>query len=586
MNRSEPGRYALVIATAAYRDPKLRPLRAPGIDAKRLGDVLADPAIGGFEVEFALDEEEHRLRRRIAAFFANRRRDDLLLLHCSCHGVKDESGELYLAASDTEMGVLSATGISSQWLNEQIGRSRSSRVVVLLDCCFSGSFPFGAQPRAGEGVDVTERFNGRGRAVITASDSMEYAYEGDQLTGEGRPSIFTSAVVEALKSGEADRDQDHRISVSELYDYVYDRVQRETPNQTPNMLSSLEGPLYIAKSSYEAPVEPAKLDPDLLALAEHPVAAARLGAVEELIKLCESPSKGVALSARLALEQMIGDDSRRVAERVGEGLAKLPQAEREAEPPGRRSPPPQPSGQARPPRRPPPPRPPREPSPSRSRPPRRVRRRAPIAIGAGVVAVGLAAALAILLSGSSGGDEKAAASVPPGDVAFVTQMPDPPGGAVTQAHLQRTVQQLAATNNKSLPTAKASEYEALQKEALEEILDQLWLEGEGSEQGIDVTQAEITKELERIKEQSFSDEAEYQKFLADSGYNQEDVRERVRLQIITRKLQQRFGGSGTASKREQQVFQRYVQAYQDKWQSRTACAPEYVVDQCSNTSKR
>jgi len=246
---SDVGRYALVVAESEYRDAKLRRLRAPAADAERLAAVLEDPDVGGFAVEVAMDETEPELRRRIARFFAGRKPDDLLLVHFSCHGVKDEGGELYLAASDTEVGdLLSATGISSSWLSEQIGRSRSKRVVVLLDCCFSGSFPFGMRARATGQVDMHEYLEGRGRAVITASSAMEYAYEGDELSGEGHPSIFTEAVVQGLETGEADRDGDRWISVDDLYGYVYDRVKERTPWQNPNKLSNLEGPLHIARS--------------------------------------------------------------------------------------------------------------------------------------------------------------------------------------------------------------------------------------------------------------------------------------------------------------------------------------------------
>jgi Caspase domain len=250
----EGGRHALVVAVSRYRDPKLRRLRAPAADAKRLAAVLQDPNVGGFDVEVALDENEAPLRRRIARFFSGRRPDDLLLVHFSCHGIKDERGDLYLAAADTEVGdLLGATGVSSSWLSEQVGRSRSRRVVLLLDCCFSGSFPFGVRARATDTVDAQHQLEGRGRAVITASNAMEYAYEGDQLTGHGEPSIFTEAVVEGLASGDADRDGDGLISVDELYDYVFDRVKERTPNQTPNKLSTLEGALHIARSQARPP---------------------------------------------------------------------------------------------------------------------------------------------------------------------------------------------------------------------------------------------------------------------------------------------------------------------------------------------
>ena len=100
-------------------------------------------------------------------------------------------------------------------------------------------------------MDAPGQLQGRGRAIITASNSMEYAYEGDELTGEGQPSVFTEAVVEGLRTGKADLDMDHLISIDDLYHYVYDRVRERTPNQTPSIKSDLEGALYLARSSYQ-----------------------------------------------------------------------------------------------------------------------------------------------------------------------------------------------------------------------------------------------------------------------------------------------------------------------------------------------
>ncbi|WP_445151770.1 caspase family protein [Baekduia sp. Peel2402] len=246
MSPASGGRHALIVATARYDDPKLDALRAPATDAAALAAVLADPAKGAFEVETVLDQSQGTVARRIASFFRDRRPDDLLLVHFSCHGVKDDRGELFLAATDTEVDLLSATGVSTQWLNDQITRTRSRRTVVLLDCCFSGAFPFGMRPRSPTIIDAPDELQGRGRAIITASSAMEYAFEGDQLTGAGQPSIFTAAIVEGLETGRADLDGDGRVSVDDLYDYVYDRVRERTPSQTPSKKSDLEGPLYLA----------------------------------------------------------------------------------------------------------------------------------------------------------------------------------------------------------------------------------------------------------------------------------------------------------------------------------------------------
>jgi uncharacterized caspase-like protein len=349
VSTTSTGRHALIVATASYSDSRLQQLRAPAADAEALADVLRDPERGDFDVELGVNKTHGELTRMIARFFGDRSPRDLLLLHFSCHGVKDEDGELYLAATDTDLDLLSATGISAAWLNDRINRTRSRRTVVLLDCCFSGSFPSGLR-RRGDGMDAPQRLEGRGRAIITASNAMEYAYEGDELKGEGRPSVFTEAVVEGLRTGEADLDQDQLVSIDDLYHYVYDRVRDRTPNQTPSIKSDLEGALYLARSTYQRPIEAARLDPDLLSRTEDRYAGIREGAVQELGALLAASDPSVALAARETLLRMTSDDSRRVAARAQAALeaaedaedAERVDSEGEGSPPPSRPPPVQP----------------------------------------------------------------------------------------------------------------------------------------------------------------------------------------------------------------------------------------------------
>jgi hypothetical protein len=252
-------RSALVIASDEYQDPGLARLRAPVTDASALGGVLGDPRIGGFEVAMSSNETEARLRREIGRFFADRGRDDLLLLYIACHGVKDEDGRLYFATSDTELQNLAATAISADFVDQQISRSRSRSVVLILDCCYSGAFSRGMTTRASGGIDLLERFDGRGRVVITSSTAMEYAFEDGELAGgEGEASVFTSAVVQGLQTGEADLDGDGWITVRELYEYVYDAVRRRTGNQSPTMSSSdTVGDIFLARNPLSPPTGPA-----------------------------------------------------------------------------------------------------------------------------------------------------------------------------------------------------------------------------------------------------------------------------------------------------------------------------------------
>lgn len=308
-------RMALIVAGDEYADPGLRRLRAPSLDAQALARVLGDQRIGGFDVRTMLNEPTQNVNEAVEEFFADRDPDDLLLLHFSGHGVKDETGELYFATPTTKLNRLGATAVSAEFVNRRMSRSRSRRIVLLLDCCYAGAFARGALPRAGLGVNVEEQFGGRGRVVITASNAMEYAFDGTELadTQEQSPSVFTSALVEGLESGEADRDSDGYVAIDELYDHVYDTVRRSTPSQTPGKWTfDVQGDIYIAKRA--RPVSrPVSLPEELQHAIDHPIAKIRAGAVGELERLRHSKHEGLALAARLALEALADDDSRLVS---------------------------------------------------------------------------------------------------------------------------------------------------------------------------------------------------------------------------------------------------------------------------------
>jgi Caspase domain len=118
----------------------LAQLRSPAHDADALVRVLGDPGIGGFDVDLLVDADGRAIRRRIAAFFANRDRDDLLLLHFSCHGIKDTRGRLHLTSRDTDLSVLGATSVPASFVHDALDETQSRRVVLILDCCYSGAF--------------------------------------------------------------------------------------------------------------------------------------------------------------------------------------------------------------------------------------------------------------------------------------------------------------------------------------------------------------------------------------------------------------------------------------------------------------
>jgi molecular chaperone DnaJ len=254
------GREALLIANGAYDSPAFRPLRSPRQDCEGLAAVLGDPAIGGFGVERLVDATSYEVRRALERFFRGRGRDDVLLLHLSCHGIKDDEGHLHFAASDTDKDLPASTAVSAAFLHELMERCRARTIVVLLDCCYSGAFLPGA--KGDDYVGVKEELSGRGRVILTATNRTEYAWEGERLeAAEPQPSCFTGALIEGLRTGEADTDRDGRITVTELYDYVYARVRGTGAHQTPRMWADVEHQVFIARAAGHAPAKNAVATP-------------------------------------------------------------------------------------------------------------------------------------------------------------------------------------------------------------------------------------------------------------------------------------------------------------------------------------
>jgi hypothetical protein len=327
-------RLALVVAVDHYDHSGLRRLAAPGADAAALAEVLGDPDLGGFDVTVVRNERSSVICERIEELLAARERADLVLLHFSCHGLKDEAGELYLAATNTVPDRLASTAVEAALVGRLMRRSLAQRVVLLLDCCYGGAFERGLVHRAGGDIDVGGQFlqdrlgGGRGRAIITASTAMEYAFEGSRLTGglPDGPSLFTGAVVEGIRTGDADRDQDGRIALGELYDYVYDRVRASAPYQTPCKWEfGLQGDLYLARNPRRR-IVPGSLPQEVLDLARYPAAAGRLGAVAELGRLAAGTDPRLAAAARLELTRLTEDDSRQVSEAATEALGAIGEA--------------------------------------------------------------------------------------------------------------------------------------------------------------------------------------------------------------------------------------------------------------------
>ena len=145
-------------------------------------------------------------------------------------------------------------------------------------------------------------------------------------------------------------------------------------------------------------------------------------------------------------------------------------------------------------------------------------------------------------------------------------VPDPPSYANCIAHLEATAPKPA--KGKAKPTAAQlktqceQQYTSLKQSVLGYLISANWVLSEAAEQGVKVSDNEVKKQFNQIKSQQFPTEAAFQKFLASTGYTVSDVLLRVKLDLLSTKLQQKI-----SKKAGKKPSQSEVKAYYEQHKS-------------------
>ena len=244
---------ALLIGVSEYQ-LGLAPLPSAIADVRAMERVLQHPEQGGFDrVEVLPNPNTQAMSLAIYNLFAERSPDDLVLFYFSGHGVKDLNRNLYLTTPETKKNsrgaVVSPTAVAANYLQTQMNDSRSERVVLMLDCCYSGAIARGLTAKDEGAVDIIAELGGKGRAILTSSTSVQSSFQQ-----EGSLSIYTQYLVEGLETGAADLDSDGQISADELHQYASKKVQQASPAMTPQFYPVEEGyRIYLARSPQDDP---------------------------------------------------------------------------------------------------------------------------------------------------------------------------------------------------------------------------------------------------------------------------------------------------------------------------------------------
>jgi foldase protein PrsA len=146
--------------------------------------------------------------------------------------------------------------------------------------------------------------------------------------------------------------------------------------------------------------------------------------------------------------------------------------------------------------------------------------------------------------------------------------PKPPDYAECIKQKQKTTPKPAKGQPKvtdaQLKTQCKQEYDALRDQVLQLLISFEWIEGEAKEMDIKVTEEEIKKSFDKQKKEAFPKEADFEKFLKESGQTEADILKRVRLDTLSNKIREKV------TKGEDKVSDAQIEEYYNKNKQRFA----------------
>ena len=263
----KPNLYVLAIGVSDYLDNDFD-LKYAAKDANDLITLLKTPKTPAFygQVKTMSIANQDATRENIIKakeFLMQVSVDDEVILFVAGHGLLDDKLNWYFATHDIDFSNPAIRGVKYEELEGLITGIPARKKLMMMDACHSGevdkaesslvaatvansspnvkSRGFKSKMVVQNPVGLKTSFemmqqlfadlsNGSGAMVISSAGGAEFAFESPQWNN----GVFTYSVLEGLKTGNADKNKDKTITVSELRDYVIAKVQNLTQGkQTP-----------------------------------------------------------------------------------------------------------------------------------------------------------------------------------------------------------------------------------------------------------------------------------------------------------------------------------------------------------------
>jgi foldase protein PrsA len=125
-------------------------------------------------------------------------------------------------------------------------------------------------------------------------------------------------------------------------------------------------------------------------------------------------------------------------------------------------------------------------------------------------------------------------------VTGAASIPKPPEFTECVANKKKTAVKPAKGQPKptdaTYKTQCETEYNALRDQVMQFLISSAWIEGESHDRGVKVADTQIKKDFDKQRQQSFPKDKDYTAFLKSSGYVQEDLLYRIKIQDLSQKL--------------------------------------------------
>ena len=276
-------RIAILIGTNEYS--KVDKLEFAENDAREMAKILLDPDICGFdEVIQLIDKGKEEISQTIEKVFKNAKQNDEVLIYFSGHGKPSYKFDLCLLFKDTDPESLLATSLKFDYINECKEQSACNRVVVILDCCYSGT----AGMKGDFLQEMLSSYSGSGTVLLTSTGET-----GSNIAKEDRElkhGVFTSYLLKGLKDWAADDNNDGIITVDDIYRYTFNETKAKGL-QRPQKKGSYEGEMILGRNPQKIRAKEFEQKKDLLmkSLSSAP-SSVLYRSLTILQKMCKEPS--------------------------------------------------------------------------------------------------------------------------------------------------------------------------------------------------------------------------------------------------------------------------------------------------------